>query len=244
MKLIEHPLDLVRRLAHILEEQDPAVDARKMRRAQEMHDHRQVAAPQRALAREIGAVECALDFAAVAAEQLPAMVERERGGRFGSEIKSGHRARERRHADARKCGQLERGEVAVAHPSLAGSGQRCEIQPLDEPRPAVAAADANGQFDVRMLRHARHGSEAFVVHPRKSLPAHRARRVDHDAVPECGETRRGAIDGGRLGRKTRGRKKTDAVAARVHVEDDRRPEKKSDKSLPHSSASTPPTTAA
>ena len=118
----------------------PLSIARQMRRADEMRDHREVAAPQRALAVEIRTVERALDSMPVAAEQTPAMVERESRRRLGAEVVRRHRPGEGRHAGVRERRELERGEVAVAEPSLAGERERREIDAIEQPRPAVAAA--------------------------------------------------------------------------------------------------------
>ena len=244
MQLVQHPLDPVRRLADVLEEQDAAVDPRKVRRSREMRDHREVAAPQRALAREVGTVEHALDLAAVAAEHFPAMVERERGRRGGAEVVGRHRAREGRHPGMGECRQLERGEIAVPHPSLPGAGNRREVEPGEEPRPAVAAAGRHRQPDLGVGGHAHHGGEPLVVHRREALPARRARGIDDDLVAERREPRGGAVERIRLDDEAGGRIETDAVGAICHSEGRRRPLKKSDSSLPHSSASTPPSAVA
>src|ERR1700693_3131331 len=46
MKLIEHPLDAIRMLAGILDEQHATVDVREVRRPNKMRQHCQVSAPE------------------------------------------------------------------------------------------------------------------------------------------------------------------------------------------------------
>src|SRR4029077_7154119 len=76
-----------------------------------------------------------------------------------------------------------------------------------------------------------------------ALPARRARRIDHNAMALRTQPRRGALDRGRLGREAGRGVETDAVGALCHVRGlARRAAKKSARSLPHSSASTPRST--
>src|SRR4051794_16925710 len=75
MQLMEHALDAVRMLADIFEEQDAAIDRREMMSADEVRDHREIAAPQHAFALEIGPVESAIDDMLRAIEQTPAMFQ-------------------------------------------------------------------------------------------------------------------------------------------------------------------------
>ena len=182
-----------------------------------MRDHREVAAPERAFAREVRAVERAFDFAAVAAEELPAMVERERRWRFGAEIEGGHRPRERRHAGVRERRELERGEVAVAHPSLARGGERGEIEAVDEPRPAVAAAHGDRELDAGIVRHP-HRRRRGARHPcrRSAASASCTSGSTTTRWPSAGEPRRGAVDRLRLGREARRSEQPDAVTALAH----------------------------
>jgi hypothetical protein len=78
MQLIEHPLDPIWLLADVLEHQDAAVHRRKMRRAYQVRDHRQVAAPQRPARCEIrGTLQRQFDLVARACEERPAMMVRE-----------------------------------------------------------------------------------------------------------------------------------------------------------------------
>src|SRR4030088_228039 len=52
MKLVEHPLDAIRLLAGIFDEQNAAVDIREVRRSHEMRQHGQVSAPENAFGAE------------------------------------------------------------------------------------------------------------------------------------------------------------------------------------------------
>ena len=178
----------------------------------EVRDHREVAAPQRAFAGEIGTVERALDLVAVAAEQSPAVIERERRRRGGAEVERGHRAGERRHAGVRERRQLERGEVAVAHPSLARA-RRARESRCDRGGATSRSRRARRSRARRAgsLRHAHDGGEPLVVGRREALPAHLARRIDDHAMTERLEPRRGAVDRRRLGREARRREEADAV---------------------------------
>ena len=86
MKLVEHALDPIRRFADVLEEQDAAVDAREVRRAAQVRDHRKIAAPERSGAHEVRSLERALDLVARLVEQPEAMIEGERRGLRRAEI--------------------------------------------------------------------------------------------------------------------------------------------------------------
>ena len=81
-------------LADVLKEQNAVVDVRQVSRSHQMRDQREVAAPEHALAGEIGALERALDIVALAAEQPPALLERVRRRRGRTEVVAGHRAGE------------------------------------------------------------------------------------------------------------------------------------------------------
>ena len=108
MELIEHALDPVRMLSDVLDEQNAAFDAWKVRCSDQVRQHRQVAAPQRALGGELRrAFEGELDGVLGTREQAPAVVERERRGRLGAKVVRRERSagdrledRERGHADA------------------------------------------------------------------------------------------------------------------------------------------------
>ena len=68
VQLVQHALDAIRVLAHVLQEQDAAVDARKVRRADQVRDHGQVAAPERARRAEFGrSVEIAVHLVGIGA---------------------------------------------------------------------------------------------------------------------------------------------------------------------------------
>ena len=116
----------------------------------------------------------------------------------------------------RECRQLERREVAVAHPSLARRGERGKIEAIDQPRPPVAAAHGDGDLDGRIFRHPGDSGEALVIRAGEALPTHLARGIDHHAMAEFGEPRRGAVDRLRLGREPCRSEQPDAVTALAH----------------------------
>ena len=183
VKLIEHPLDPVRMLTDVLEEEDAVVHMRQMRRAREMRDHGKIATPQRTLAGEVGTVERALHRVVVVAEQAPAMVEREGRRRRGAEI-GRHGTGERRHPGVRQRGELEGREIAVAEPAFTLFGNAAEIDAVEQARPAIAATRSDGDFDPGIVRHPADRREPLVVGGRKPLPARRAGGIDDHAVTE------------------------------------------------------------
>jgi hypothetical protein len=107
--------------------------------------------------------------------------------------------------------ELKGGEVAVSEPALLGRGQRVEIEPVEQPRPAVAAPHGNGELDARVSRHPPHGREPRIIGSRNTLPARGAGRIDDDPVAERLEPRDRAVHRGRLGREAGGGVQADAV---------------------------------
>src|ERR1700682_1765774 len=74
MKLVEHPFDAIRMLAGIFDEQNAAVDIRKMRRSHEMRQHGQVSAPEDTFGAErAGSVELTVHRVLIRAQESPAM---------------------------------------------------------------------------------------------------------------------------------------------------------------------------
>jgi hypothetical protein len=156
-----------------------------MRGSDQMGDHRQVAAPQRPARGEFGGtLQRQFDVVARTGEQCPAMIARERGWLGRTEIVGCHRPGEAHDSRMPPRRKLEGGEVAVTEPSRLRGGQRVEIDPIQQARPAVAAAHGDRQIDARIRRHTHYGRQALVVGRRKALPAPRCRGVDDDAVPE------------------------------------------------------------
>src|ERR1700676_5225198 len=164
MKLIEHPLDAIRMLAGIFDEQNTAVDVRKVRRPNEMRQHGPVSAPENSFGVERArSVEPAIHRVLVRAEQSPAMFGGERRRRFGTEIVRGHRTREADHALMREGGQLKGGEIAVAQPPFPSRGDGTEVDAVEEPRPPVAPAHGDRDVDLRIVGHAHDCGETLIV---------------------------------------------------------------------------------
>ena len=61
------------------------------------------------------------------------MLERERRRCLGAEVVRRHRPGECFHAGMGERCELERGEVAVAHPALARSRKRTEVETVEKP---------------------------------------------------------------------------------------------------------------
>ena len=212
---------------------------RKMRRPYEMSEHGEVAAPEHAFGVEIArTVESAFDRVAPRAQQPPAMLERERGWRLGTEVVRGHRPGKRDRAGVSERRQLEGCEVAVPQPPFSACGDRVEIQAVEQARPAISAAAGDCKIDARIVGHAHDRGDPVIVSRREALPARADSRVDHDAVASRLEQCHGALDRRGIGRESGGRVQADAVARVRH----RRAAKKSRNSRPHASRANPPVT--
>src|SRR5260370_26025455 len=99
MKLIEHPLDAIRMLAGIFDEQNAAVDVREVRRPNEMRQHGQISAPENSLSVEwSGSLEATVHRVSIPAQPSPAMLARKSGRRFAAQIVRDHRTGEADHA--------------------------------------------------------------------------------------------------------------------------------------------------
>ncbi len=230
-------------LGDVLEEEDAAVDAREVRRADEVRDQREVAAPQRPVAGDArGPFERALDLPRVVAEHAEAVVERERGRHGRAEIVRRHRAGERHHSCASERRELERREIGVPHPALARPRQRGEVDPVEEAREAIAAAQHQHDVGVGVRGDALDRGEALVVGRREALPAAARGRIAPHAVPEACKQRLRAVDGGRVGREPGGGDDREPQRRGVHAPFPRRAAKKPLSSAAHASAATPPST--
>ena len=184
MQLVEHALDPIRRFAHVLEKQDAAVDARKIRRPAADATTMARLPPHSVPAQTTSGPSSAhFDFVTRLVEQAEAVIERERRRHRRAEIAGHDRSGERDHAGVRECRQLERGEVAVAQPLLARPRERREIDPRQQARPAVAAAQRDREVDARIVRHAHHRREPLVVGRGKALPTRAARGIDDHLLP-------------------------------------------------------------
>ena len=237
MQLIEHPLDPVRMLSDVFDEQNAAVDAWKVRCSDQVRQHRQVAAPQRALGGELRrAFERELDGVLRTREQAPAVVERERRGRLGAKVIRRERSGER---DQARCGegrQLKRREIAVAEPALVRRRDRGEIESVEQPRPPVASAHGDGELDAWIFGHAHHRGEPLRIGRGKALPARGHRGIDDDAMTRGFEPGDRARDRFRLDYEARRRVQTNAVGAGLHSGRLRREAKNAERSAPHSDA--------
>src|ERR1022692_435544 len=132
MELVEHPFDAIGVLAGVFEQQNTAVDRRKVWRSHEMRQHRKVPAPKDPFdVARAGTVEFAFDRVSLRSQQSPTMLQRKRGGCLGTEIVRRHRPGETHHALVRESGQLKRGEIAVAKPPFPGRGDDSEVYPVE-----------------------------------------------------------------------------------------------------------------
>jgi hypothetical protein len=165
------------------------------------------------------------------------MLERPRAWRFGAEVVGSHRTGVGDHPGVRQRGDLKGCEVGVAEPALPGLRQRAEVQPVEHPRPPVAAAHRHRDVDVFVRGHPRDGRQPLVVGCREARPARGGAGVDHDAVPPAAQPRDCPVERGGIGREPR---------RRIDAERDRhrRAAKNPESSAPHSSARTPPDTVA
>src|SRR5437870_1077302 len=129
MQLIEHALDAVRMLPGVFDEQNAAFDTRQIRRAHQMSQHGQVAAPQRAFGGKIRwSLERKFHAITLAAEQPPAMLEGEGRRILGAKIVGRQWPSERHHACPRQRGELKGSEVTVAKPAFARSRKHWPVQ--------------------------------------------------------------------------------------------------------------------
>ena len=198
-------------------EQNAAFDAWKVRCSDQVRQHRQVAAPQRAIGGELRrAFEGELDGVLGTREQAPAVVERERRGRLGAKVVRRERSGERDQARCREGRQLKRREIAVAEPALVRCRDRGEIESVEQPRPPVAAAHGDGELDAWIFGHAHHRGEPLRIGRRKALPARGHRGIDDDAMTRAFEPGDRARDRFRLDYEARGRVQTNAVGAGLH----------------------------
>ena len=221
----------------------PRSTSRQVRRADEVRDHREVAAPQRPLAVEIADRRARTRSRTGRCRAAPAMVERERRRRRRAEIVCGHRAGERRHPGVRQRRELERREVAVAEPALAATRQaprsRCDRGGATSRsrRARRSPASTRGSPAIRTTAASRSSSVA-----EKRCQRVVQRRIDDDAMTERREPRHRALERRRARDETRRRVQADAVGRRIIGGRHRRAAKKSDRSSPHSPARTPPVT--
>ena len=161
----------------------PALDRREERRADQMREHGEIAAPQRAFDRAASrTVERKRDRMLVRPQHGEAMLDGELARRLGAEVVCRHRARVGDHARPRERGKLERGEIGVTHPALAALRKRAEVETVEQPRIAVAATDRHGDVDVVARGHARDCCESDVVIAGEPLMADATRLVLDDAM--------------------------------------------------------------
>ena len=139
----------------------------------------------------------------VAAEQAPAMVERERRRRRGAEIVGGHRPGERRHSGVRQRGELEGREIAVAEPALPGvAASAAEIEAVEQARPAIAAAHGDGELRRRDRPPCARSPRGARRRAPKTAASASCRWIDDDPVAERRQPGDGAFERGRLGRRS------------------------------------------
>ena len=177
-----------------------------------------------------------------ACEERPAMIVRERGRPECAEIVGRHRPGEADDPGVRPRRKLKCGEVAVTEPARLRRRNRIEIDPVQQPGPAVAAAHGDSQIDARIRCHAHDRGQPLVVGRRK-----RCQRVDAvgsttDAVPERLEAFGRARYRFGLDHKAGRRVQPDAVGGRLHPRASRRRDAKNPSSAAQASAATPPVT--
>ncbi len=195
VQLQQHALDPVGLLVDVFQEQHAALDARPVRRAQQRHQHAQVAAPQRPFQLQpveagLGAEAHGLQLAVhgfaeagcgdvVHAAGLVAAAEVLGRGGPGP-------------ADAAAMGQqaqVQRGDVAQSDPARAGLDAARQQRPVDaveQPRQAVAAAQRHG--DRRRLRgDAVQCAEPHLVAAAEALVALQRVGVEHAVEAQRGQ---------------------------------------------------------
>ncbi len=125
-QVVEHAFDAVRRLGDVLDEQQSAVDCREIGRTDEAAEHREVAAPQRALGRQIRRFRRRpLRHTFVLAEGVPEVRPGERIEFGRAEVGAKHGTTEGHDAALRIQRALQRSEIAVPH-----EGDRRVAQPI------------------------------------------------------------------------------------------------------------------
>ncbi len=137
-------------------------------------------------------VERALDRPFVVLQHAETVRERERRRRHRAEIVRRHRPGVRHHPAARERRKLEGGEVRMTHPALPRARKRGEVEPVDETREAIAAAEH--QRDVRVRDRPR----------RARSPRAARRRAPKSAASGCARSyRRERDDRGRVEQRLR-----------------------------------------
>ena len=223
-QLGQHALNLVGVLAHIFQEQNAAVDLRKIRRTQQGHQHRQIAAPQRGAARHIKILELGLAIGQLAnpghlpastfalpAEQVFKAVQHDvvhglaRLFDIHAKVSIQCGACPGGGTCLRQHGQLEGGEVAQAHESGAigdGLGHRLVFDARQDAREAVATPRDQRHIGAAGCSTV-NGRKTGSIIARKALAAGECIRINFHLMAQRFKLLDAALESGLVTHRTR-----------------------------------------
>ena len=243
LQLQEIALDPVRVLVDVLDEEDPALDARPVRRRQHRVDDREVAAPERAA--DVEAVEARTGAKADRLQRARHRLDEAFGrdvvdaafGRAPAEVVAGERPGPGDAAAVREQAELERRHVAHADPARSRGDACADSLPLDPVEQASQpVAAATRQRHARLPRRdAVQRREPGVVVAGEALHPRRRRFVDRDVEAELAETRRGAAQRRDRAHDAGRREHDEAAGGLAHRPPARRHDAASPRSRPASS---------
>ena len=162
---LEHAVDVVDALAHVLQEQEDGFRAVVVqRRAVERGENREVAAQEHAPGRAFAVERMGCRAVAVEPPEEGVAQREGRGVAFeavGAE-EGGHRAVDRLHAQPPERIVHDR-EVAEAREPLGVGAQRCQVRVVEGPQGAVAAPEKEDGPKVRVVDHALQVGAPYAV---------------------------------------------------------------------------------
>ena len=218
MQLQQHPLDAIRMLVDVLDEQDATVDRRQVWRSCQVNERAQVATPQETAGIARWLSRCRdVDTVGIARECRAPMQQRElrnAGRRVGTEIMTRGRASKGRRPMMREHRHLQRGAIAVAAKDFLRTRDQVVVDPVQQSREPVAAARGHHDVDVVAREHPVETLDPFGIGAGEAHVACVDGFVDDDVNVVGPEPLHRSLERGRVRHVSGGR--DDPDAAKIH----------------------------